>query len=83
MQLMGLDDSSKCPICMATDSLEHIMFDCNYSAAVHKRQDWINGIKVMLQRHHRQQQTKTWRQDNAREEVYSELQDIFIRHPYK
>ena len=81
MQLMGLDDSGKCPICMATDSLEHIMFDCNYSAAVHKRQDWISNIKITLQRHHRQPRTKTWRQDDARVEVYSELQDILIRHP--
>ena len=68
---------------MVTDSLEHITFDCNYTAAVHKRQDWISGIKVMLQHHHRQQQTKTWRLNKAREEVYTELQDIFTRHPYK
>ena len=54
MQLMGLDDSGQCPICMEADSLEHITFDCNYTAAVHKRQDWISGIKVMLQHHHRQ-----------------------------
>ena len=83
MQLMGLDDSGQCPICMEKDSLEHITFDCNYTAAAHKRQDWINGIRVMLQHHHRQPQTKTWRLDNAREEVYTELQDIFTRHPYK
>ena len=68
---------------MATDLLEHITFVCNYSAAVHKRQDWFSGIKVMLHHRHRQQQPKTWRLDNAREEVYTELQDIFIRHPYK
>ena len=61
----------------------YITFDCNYTAAVHKRQDWISGIKEMLQHHHRQHQTKTWRLDNAREEVYTELQDIFTRHPYK
>jgi hypothetical protein len=83
MQLIRLDDSGKCTVCMATDLLEHIMFDSNYSAAVHERQDWISGIKVMLQRHHRQPQTKTWRQDDASVDVYSELQDIFIRHPYK
>ena len=58
MQLMGLDDSGKRPICMATDLLEHNTFDCNYSAAVHKRQDRITDIKVMLQHHHRQQQQK-------------------------
>jgi hypothetical protein len=83
MKLMGLDDSGKCPICMMTDSLEHILFDCSYSAAVHKRQDWINGIRIMLHRQHRQPQTNTWRQEDARAEAYSELQDIFIRHPYK
>jgi hypothetical protein len=83
MQLMGLDDSGKCPICMATVLLEYIMFYCNYSAAVHKRQDWTSGIKVMLQRHHRQPQTENWRQDDARVEVNLELQDIFMRHPYK
>jgi hypothetical protein len=60
MKLMGLDDSGKCPICMATDSLEHIMFDCNYSAAVHKRQDWISGIRTMLHRQHRQPQTNNY-----------------------
>ena len=59
------------------------MFDCNYLAAVHKRQDWINGIRTMIHRQHRQPQTNTWRQDDARAEVYSEMQDIFIRHPYK
>ena len=80
---MGLDDSGKCPICMEKDSFEHITFDCNYTAAVHRRQDWINGIRVMLQHHHRQPQTKTWRLDNARAEVYTELQDMFTRHSYK
>ena len=83
MQLMGLDDSGQCPICMEKDSLEQITFDCNYTAAAHKRQDWLSGIKIMLQHHHRQPQAKTWRLDNAREKVYTELQDIFTRHPYK
>ena len=53
------------------------------TATTQQRQDWISVIKVMLQQHHPQQQTQTWRLDNAREEVYTELQDIFTRHPYK
>ena len=37
MKLMGLDERGQCPICMETDSLAHIAFDCHYSAAIHKR----------------------------------------------
>ena len=36
MKLMGLDDSGQCSICMETDSLSHIAFDCHYSGALYK-----------------------------------------------
>jgi hypothetical protein len=68
---------------METDSLAHIAFDCHYSAAIHKRQTWITGIQDMIQHSHRQHQHRTWRVDSAKEEVYLELQDMFMRHPYK
>jgi hypothetical protein len=83
MKLMGLDERGQCPICMETDSLAHIAFDCHYSAAIHKRQTWITGIQDMIQHSRRQHQNRTWRVDSAKEEVYLELQDMFMRHPYK
>ena len=83
MKLMGLDDSGLCPICMETDSLNHIAFDCHYSGALHKRQTWIAGIHDMIQHSRRQQQQRTWRVDSAKEEVYLELQDMYTRHSHK
>ena len=83
MKLMGLDDSGQCPICMETDSLAHIAFECHYSAVVHKRQTWITGIQDMIQHSRRQHQQRTWRMDSATEEVYLELQDMHKRHPHK
>jgi hypothetical protein len=68
---------------METDSLTHIAFDCHYSAAIHKRQTWITGIQDMIQHSRRQHQHRTLRVDSAKEEVYLELQDMFMRHPYK
>jgi hypothetical protein len=83
MKLMGLEESGRCPICMDTDSLAHIAFDCHYSAATHKRQTWIAGIQEMIQQHRRRGQQNTWRVDSAIEEVYLELQDMYTRHPHK
>ena len=83
MKLMGLDDSGQCPICMETDSLNHIAFDCHYSGALHKRQTWITGIHDMIQHSRRQQQQWTWRVDSAKEEVYLELQDMYTSHSHK
>ena len=83
MKLMGLDDSGRCPICMETDSLNHIAFDCHYSGALHKRQTWLNGIHDMIQHSRNQQQERIWRVDSAKEEVYLELQDMYTRHSHK
>ena len=83
MKLMGLDDSGLCLICMETDSLNHIAFDCHYSGALHKRQAWIAGIHDMIQHRRRQQQQRTWRVDSAKEEIYLELQDMYTRHSHK
>ena len=83
MKLMGLNERGQCPICMETDSLAHIAFDCHYSAAIHKRQTWITGIQDIIQHSRRQHQNRTWWVDSAKEEVYLELQDMFMRHPYK
>jgi hypothetical protein len=83
MKLMGLDDSGQCSICMETDSLNHIAFDCHYSGGLHKRQTWLNGIHDMIQHSRRLQQQRTWRVDSAKEEVYLELQDMYTRHSHK
>jgi hypothetical protein len=68
---------------METDSLNHIVFDCHYSGALHKRQTWLNGIHDMIQHSRRQQQQWTWRVDSAKEEVYLELQNMYTRHSHK
>jgi hypothetical protein len=49
MKLIELDDSKQCQICIETDLLAHITFDCHYSALIHKRQTWITGIQDMIQ----------------------------------
>ena len=81
MQLMGLEESGKCPICMETDSLEHITFNCLHSAALHQRQTWVNGIQAILQNQGRSRDHKTGWLDNAREEILTELRDLCVRHP--
>jgi len=48
MQLMGVDSSGLCPICMERDSLEHMIFECRYSVAIQKRQTWSDGIKTII-----------------------------------
>ena len=73
MRLMGLEESGKCPICMETDSLEHIAFNCLHSAALHQRQTWINGVQAILHNQGRHRDCKTWRTENAREEILTEL----------
>jgi hypothetical protein len=45
MILMSMDDSGQRPICMETELLTHIAFDCHYS----KRQTWITGTQDMIQ----------------------------------
>jgi hypothetical protein len=50
MQLMGLDKSGRCPICMETDSLDHLGFECHYSAANHRRQECVAGTESAINR---------------------------------
>ena len=51
MQLMGVDSSCKCPICMEQDSLEYMMFECRYSMAIQKRQTWSDDIRTVIAGH--------------------------------
>jgi hypothetical protein len=65
MQLMGLEENDKCPICMEIDSLENISFNCLHSAALHQRQNWVNGTQAVLHNQGRHWNHKTGWMDNA------------------
>ena len=81
MQLMGLDKSGKCPICMETDSLDHLAFACNYSAANHRRQAWVEGTESAVNRLTKENQKRPRWLGEARETLLQELKEMYMRHP--
>jgi len=81
MQLMGVDSSGRCPICMERDSLEHMIFACRYSMAIQKRQTWSDGIRTIIAGH----TPWTGRRSSGRADQHlclmQLMQELFERHP--
>ena len=81
MQLMGVDSSGRCPICMERDSLEHMILACRYSMAIQKRQTWSDGIRTIIAGH----TPRTGRRSSGRADQHlclmQLMQELFERHP--
>ena len=83
MQLMGLDKSGKCPICMETDSLDHLAFACHYSAANHRRQEWVASTESAINRLTKESQKRPRWLGAARDTLLRERKEMYMRHPSK
>ena len=81
MQLMGVNSSGRCPICMGKDSLEHMTFACRYSMAIQKRQMWSDGIRMIISGH----TPRTGRGSSERADrhhcLMQLMQELFDRQP--
>jgi hypothetical protein len=80
LKLMDQHNYGNCPICMAPDSLHHILYQCNHESVNMRRTKWKTDLEAVIRSQITLAHEKTARQQRQTKELWEALQDLTTAH---